>query len=84
MKCRIKEVYTSFFFNIFFGGIMKKYTKEQIIKYLQNKIDNKEITSTLFFAKKENISLETVFKRLGVNSWKEVLILIDRKNAKKR
>ena len=56
------------------------YTKDRLIKYLQEKIDSKEITSTLFFAKKENISLETVFKRLGVNSWKEVLILINRQD----
>lgn len=81
----VKRRYKPLFFNkTLRGGNMKKYTKKQIIKYLQDKIDNKEITSTLFFAKKENISLETVFKRLGVNSWKEVLILIDRKNAKKR
>ena len=57
-----------------------RYTKDRLIKYLQEKIDNKEITSTLFFAKKENISLETVLKKLEVKSWKEVLILIDREN----
>ena len=56
------------------------YTKDRLIKYLQEKIDNKEITSTLFFARKENISLETVFKRLGVKTWKEVLVLIDRQD----
>lgn len=56
------------------------YTKDKLIKYLQEKIDSKEITSTLFFAKKENISLETVLKKLEVKSWKEVLILIDREN----
>lgn len=56
------------------------YTKDRLIKYLQEKIDNKEITSTLFFARKENISLNVVFKKLGVKSWKEVLVLINREN----
>ena len=46
------------------------YTKDRLIKYLQEKIDNKEITSTLFFARKENISLNVVLKKLGVKSWK--------------
>lgn len=69
----------------FFASYLNKkkelsYTKDRLIKYLQEKIDSKEITSTLFFAKKENISLETVLKKLGVKSWKEVLILIDREN----
>ena len=57
------------------------YTKDRLIKYLQEKIDNKEITSTLFFAKKENISLKVVFKKLEVKSWRDVLILIDRESA---
>lgn len=56
------------------------YTKDRLIRYLQEKIDNKEITSTLFFARKENISLETVLKKLEVKSWKEVLVLINREN----
>lgn len=83
----IKKLYGNIenLYKLFTSYLNKKeelsYTKDRLIKYLQEKIDNKEITSTLFFAKKENISLETVFKRLGVNSWKEVLILIDRKNA---
>ena len=57
------------------------YTRDRLIKYLQEKIDNKEITSTLFFAKKENISLKVVFKKLEVKSWRDVLILIDRESA---
>lgn len=83
----IKKIYGNMesLYKLFTGCLNKKeelsYTKDRLIKYLQEKIDNKEITSTLFFAKKENISLNVVFKKLGVKSWKDVLILIDRESA---
>lgn len=73
------------FYKLFTSCLNKKeelsYTRDRLIKYLQEKIDNKEITSTLFFAKKENISLNVVFKKLGVKSWRDVLILIDREST---
>lgn len=71
-------------YKLFTSHLNKKeelsYTKDRLIEYLQEKIDNKEITSTLFFAKKENISLNVVFKKLEVKSWRDVLILIGRES----
>ncbi|MCI7223703.1 MULTISPECIES: hypothetical protein [Fusobacterium] len=70
------------FYSIFKEYIVKKeelkYTKEELIKYLQNKIDSGEIKNTAFFTKKENIDLNVVFRRLNCSSWEEVLILINR------
>ena len=60
-------------------GIMKKYTKEQIIEYLQNKIDAREITSTASF-KAGMIKLDTIYRYLDCKNWEEVLEIIDRKN----
>ena len=82
----IKKIYGDMesLYKLFASCLNKKeelsYTRDRLIKYLQEKIDNKEITSTLFFAKKENISLNVVFKKLGVKSWRDVLILIDRES----
>ena len=59
---------------------MQKYTKQQIIEYLQNKIDAGEIISTSSF-KPGMIKLDTIYKYLGCKNWTEVLEIIDRKDS---
>ena len=59
---------------------MQKYTKQQIIEYLQNKIDAGEIISTSSF-KSGMIKLDTIYKYLGCKNWTEVLEIIDRKDS---
>jgi|GEM_PF-3065161 hypothetical protein len=55
------------------------FNKNQLIEFLQNKIDSGEIYSTCFFDKKGNISLTFVLHKLECKNWEEVLELLNRK-----
>lgn len=59
------------------------FNKDQLIKFLQEKIDSNELYSTKFFKENGNITLPFVLKRLECKNWEEVLELINRKKILK-
>ena len=59
------------------------FDKDQLIKFLQEKIDSNELYSTKFFKENGNITLPFVLKRLECKNWEEVLELINRKEILK-
>lgn len=73
-------------FKLMFVEEKKEYSfnKNQLIKFLQDKIDSGEIYSTSFFDKKGNISLTFVLHKLECKNWEEALKLIDRKEILKK
>lgn len=60
------------------------FNNDDLIKFLQEKIDSNELYSTSFFKEKGNITLPFVLKRLKCKNWEEVLELIDRKEILKQ
>lgn len=60
------------------------FNNDDLIKFLQEKIDSNELYSTSFFKEKGNITLPFVLKRLKCKNWEEVLKLIDRKEILKQ
>lgn len=83
----IKRYYGSMrAFKLMFVEEKKEYNfnNDELIKFLQNKIDNGELYSTNFFKNNKNVSLVFVLKRLKCENWEEVLELIDRKEILKQ
>lgn len=60
------------------------FNNDDLIKFLQEKIDSNELYSTSFFKEKGNITLSFVLNRLKCKNWEEVLELIDRKEILKQ
>ena len=60
------------------------FNNDDLIKFLQEKIDSNELYSTSFFKEKGNITLPFVLNRLKCKNWEEVLELIDRKEILKQ
>ena len=73
-------------FKLMFVEEKKEYNfnNDELIKFLQDKIDSNELYSTSFFKEKCNITLSFVLKRLKCKNWEEVLELIDRKEILKQ
>lgn len=61
-----------------YDTLEKSYTKDEIVKLLQNGIDNGEIRSSLDLCKSGYPVSSTIYKILEVSSWKEVLEVIGR------
>lgn len=60
------------------------FNADELIKFLQEKIDSNELYSTSFFKEKGNITLPFVLNRLKCKNWEEVLELINRKEILKQ
>lgn len=78
MICDRFGSYKEFLNLIGYDTLEKSYTKEEIIKLLRKGIDNKEIKSIIDLNKNKYPAPATIYKILGVNNWKETLILIER------
>lgn len=72
-------------FKLMFVEEKKEYNfnNDELIKFLQEKIDSNELYSTSFFKEKGNITLPFILTRLKCKNWEEVLDLIDRKEILK-
>ena len=57
-----------------------KYSKCELIKYLQDGIDVGEIISSRFFKQKGHIELSALLRRLECKTWEDALILVNRKD----
>lgn len=73
-------------FKLMFINEKKEYNfnNDELIKFLQEKIDSNELYSTSFFKEKGNITLPFILTRLKCKNWEEVLDLIDRKEILKQ
>lgn len=79
LVCYRFESYKKFLNSLGYNTLEKSYTKDEIIKLLQDGIDNGDIKSIMDLSKKDYPVPVTIYKILGVNSWKETLNLINRK-----
>ena len=70
--------YKNFLNLIGYDTLEKSYTKNEIVKLLQNGIDNGDIKSIIDLSKKGYPVPATIYKILGVASWKETLKSINR------
>lgn len=76
--CKRFGSYKSFLNSIGYDSFEKIYTKDEIVKLLQNGIDNGDIKSIIDLSKKGYPVPATIYKILGVANWKETLKLINR------
>ena len=78
LVCSRFRSYKEFLNLIGYDTLEKSYTKNEIVKLLQNGIDNGDIKSVVDLSKKGYPIPATIYKILGVASWKETLKLINR------
>lgn len=78
LVCSRFRSYKEFLNLIGYDTLEKSYTKNEIVKLLQNGIDNGDIKSIIDLSKKGYPVPATIYKILGVASWKETLKLINR------
>lgn len=76
--CSRFRSYKKFLNLIGYDTLEKSYTKDEIVKLLKNGIDNGDIKSVVDLSKKCYPVPATIYKILGVASWKETLKLINR------
>ena len=76
--CKRFGSYKSFLNSIGYDSFEKIYTKDEIVKLLQNGIDNGDIRSIIDLSKKGYPVPATIYKILNTKGWKDTLKLINR------
>ena len=71
--------YKTFLQSIGYDSLLNYWDREKIIKILQEGIDNGEIKSREDLNKKGYPTMSTIKKVLNVSTWRETLVIIDRK-----